>query len=1006
MSIRINTILTAGLIISGLNFTVFALDGSAVTPGKTLKKQVTAPVDSDTLTIRYDAEGITPIFISGKIVENTAISQSLRKTDAASRKRNLCRQYLWQISQALRISRPTEELSFIENTDGKVTESNHYKVRQNFKGVPVLGAEATIHLHNDMAHFVGRTIPTPDLNTTPTISAEQAVSTAIAELNNDGIAIRKLNEVEMEILDYSKPTSELIIFPAQDRASFPRLAYQVLVRPNMLDWWELIIDAQTADVLQKLNRTCNAGDTTAIVPDLSGIDRTIHTYFSDKFYLIDASRPMFDASKSQIPNKLTGAIVTYDYQNKYPATSSFNLISSSKNSWDTKAVSAHYNASVAFEYYRTTHGRNSIDGKGGTIRSFINVADEYGRSMDNAYWNGRGMYYGNGSSTFKPLAGALDVAGHELTHGVVEATAALRYIGQSGALNESFADIFGCMIERQNWTIGETIIRSTGSSAKALRNLADPHNGTTKGRTGWQPKTMKEYQKLPNTSSGDNGGVHVNCGIPSHAYYLFSEEIGKEKAERVFYRTLTTYLSASSQFADLRVGSRLACEELHGKGSPEDSALIMAFDSVGILDNTQSFEHVADLPVNPGREFVLLTAAPPASDGTTLYIADSAFGSLKSISKRSVKFRPSISDDGKRILFVSGDGKLISLDLNGTTAKENVIDSSKTWALCALSRDGKRFAAVRTRNDTSIYIGSISDGSMRKFNLNGPSDKSHAVTGAVNSTALEWNFTGNEVIYDVYNSLSGQGGYGLTFWDIGFLRSWDLDSNKFGDGEVLKLFSNLGDGISVGNPTYSKNSPNIIAYENVDNTTGMTTVMTMNMENRKTTTIATPSFPGYPSYSKRDDKIAFSTINNRDTVISVIKVKADKQTADGNATVTIRKMKWAIYFADGSRSLIPTHRRQPVVKQALPHSKPDLVILPCKGALMATIVGARQLPVRISIVRVDGKTVHRETVFAGSDRVPYTWNGKTGSGSSLGHGMYLVRMETPQGALARKMFIY
>jgi Zn-dependent metalloprotease len=1006
MSLRINISLMAGLIISGLNALCFALDGPVKTSRNSLEKLKMSPVPSDTLIIRYDAEGTTPIFISGKISENPSATPSLKKTDAASRKRVLCRQYLSQISTALRIAHPAEELSIDGETNDNESGTAHYKIRQKFKGIAVLGAEATLHLHDDMAEFVGRTIPTPDLTTIPTISAGQAVTAALSELLSDGILIREFNADEMEILDYSKPAVKLIIFPPQQASSAPRLAYQVLVRPNMLDWWECVIDAQSAEVLLKYNRTCDVGDTTANVRDLSGTQRLIHTYLSDKFYLIDASRPMYSASKSQIPNKLTGAIVTYDYQNKYPATSSFNLISSTQNTWDAKAASAQYNAAIAFEYYRTTHNRNSIDGNGGTIRSFINVADQNGKAMDNAYWNGRGMYYGNGSTLFTPLAAALDVAGHELTHGVVEATAALRYIGQSGALNESFADIFGCMIERENWTIGESIVRS-GSSSKSLRDLSNPHNGAAKGKSGWQPQSMSEYQKLPNTSTGDNGGVHVNCGITNYAYFLFAKAVGKETAERVFYRTLTTYLNASSQFADLRISSRLACGELYGKGSPEDSALISAFDSVGILDNTQPFEHIADLPVNPGKEFVLLTAAPPASDGTTLYIADSLFGSLKSISKRPVKFRPSISDDGKKILFVSGDGKLISLDLNGTTATEIVIDSSKIWSLCALSRDGLRFAAVRSKTDTAIYIGSINGGSMRKFNLNGPADNnSHAVTGAVNSTALEWNFSSDEVIYDVYNSLAGQGGMGLTFWDIGFLRSWDPDSNSFGDGEVNKLFSNLGDGISVGNPTFSKNSPNIIAYENVDNTTGMTTVMTMNMENRKTTTVATPSFPGYPSYSKRDDKIAFSTINGSDTVISVVKLKTDKQTADGSPTVAIRKMKWAIYYATGTRALTPTNTQQQAMKQSQPVTKPDLKIISCKGVLTATISGATQLPVRISIVSMDGKTMYHERVLAGSDCVPYTWNGKTDSGTRLGHGMYFIRMKTPRGAVARKMFFY
>jgi hypothetical protein len=117
-------------------------------------------------------------------------------------------------------------------------------------------------------------------------------------------------------------------------------------------------------------------------------------------------------------------------------------------------------------------------------------------------------------------------------------------------------------------------------------------------------------------------------------------------------------------------------------------------------------------------------------------------------------------------------------------------------------------------------------------------------------------------------------------------------------------------------------------------------------------------------------------------------------------------MKWAIYFANGTRALIPTNRQQQVAKQSPFVSKPDLVILQSHNGLMATIAGAKHIPVHISIVRVDGKAIYRETVFPNSDRVPYSWSGKTPSGSSFGHGMYLVRMETSRGAVAKKMFIF
>ncbi|HEX2957890.1 MAG TPA: M4 family metallopeptidase [Chitinispirillaceae bacterium] len=997
-------------VVTGFLITVFLCTSSTYTmnatpraANSTLKKQVAAPLRSDSLTIQYDSKQHLPIFISGKISENNTVSPTLKKADFAAYQKKCCHTFLSQISHVLKISNSEEELIVNQNDDAAgSSEITHYKICQRYRGMRVLGAEATIHLHNDHAEFIGHTVATPTVSLIPTISKEQAISFAVEDLKGAGVSFQEFSPEEKVYLDYDKPVCELIIAPSKENGAIDCIAYQVLIRPDMLDWWEYLINAHTGEVVLKYNRTCDAGDATANVRDLSGTQRLIHTYQTDRYYMIDASRPMFNSSKSQIPNKLTSAIVTYDYQNRYPATSSFNLISSTNNTWDPKAVSAQYNASVAYEYYRTTHGRNSIDGKGGSVLSFINVAEQNGAAMDNAYWNGRGMYYGNGSKVFNSLAAGLDVAGHELTHGVVEATAALRYVGQSGALNESFADIFGCMIERQNWKMGETVVKPGVYSSNAMRDLSNPHNGVTRGKQGWQPQSMQEYQNMPNTTAGDNGGVHVNNSIPNYAYYLFATAVGKEKAERVFYKTLTAYLSASSQFADLRIGARLACEELYGKETEETKALATAFDSVGVFDDTQPFDHVEDIPVNPGKEYVLLAAAPPASDGTTLYIADSAFGSLKGISKRKLEFRPSVSDDGKMVLFVSSDKKLIALTLNGTNATEKVIDSLHTWSRCAVSRDGLQYAAVREINDTSIYIGKMRGGNLQRFSLNGPANSSQGVSGAVMSTALEWNFKGDNVIYDVYNSLSGPNGTRLTNYDIGFLRGWDPDSNSFGDGEVSKLFNNLAEGISVGNPTFSKNSPNIIAYENIDDLTGSISVVTMNMENRKTVTIANVAFPGYPSYSKKDDKIAYSTINGNDTVVSVVKVKGDKQTVDGSSSIAIRKMKWAVYFAMGSRQLTPVYRKvMPVITAA--GSKLGIEVLSSRSVVRTMICGADNTPVQISISRSDGKVVHRERMFIAGPKVPYNWNGKTANGNQLGTGVYFMRLQTPKTIAVKRI---
>ena len=188
-------------------------------------------------------------------------------------------------------------------------------------------------------------------------------------------------------------------------------------------------------------------------------------------------------------------IWTIDAFNTSPTLNSFRYdhVKSSNNSWSNRtAVSAHYNGAQAYEYFRNTHNRNSVNGSGGNLISFINVADENGRPMDNAFWNGKFMFLGNGDQAFKILARAKDVTGHEMSHGVIQNTANLEYYGESGAMNESFADVFGAMIDRDDWLIGEDVVQTSAFPSGALRNMRDPHNGGNSSNYWWQPKHVNE----------------------------------------------------------------------------------------------------------------------------------------------------------------------------------------------------------------------------------------------------------------------------------------------------------------------------------------------------------------------------------------------------------------------------------------------------------------------------------------------------------------------------------
>ncbi|MCB0574365.1 MAG: M4 family metallopeptidase, partial [Saprospiraceae bacterium] len=331
----------------------------------------------------------------------------------------------------------------------------------------------------------------------------------------------------------------------------------------------------------------------------------------------------------------------------------------------------------------------SIDGVGGNILAFVNVSESNGASMENAYWNGAAMWYGKGGSTFQELARGLDVGGHEMTHGVVEKTANLVYQSESGALNESFADIFGAMIDRDDWQIGEDVMQP-GTNA-ALRSLQDPHNGVSSNSPWWQPKHVNEQYN----GSQDNGGVHINSGIPNHAFYLFAIQasVGKDKAEQVFYKALRDYLVKSSKFVDLRIAVLQAANELYG--SAVANAAASAFDQVGILGSSPGGNYLGQLQVNPGDDYILCVS----NDYKNLDLAIGNGTVLGTIYNQGLKSRPSITDNGSQIVFVNAAGHIITVDMVYTQTDiiptvNPPISAAPVWRNAAISKDGRFVASL------------------------------------------------------------------------------------------------------------------------------------------------------------------------------------------------------------------------------------------------------------------------------------------------------------------------
>ena len=254
-----------------------------------------------------------------------------------------------------------------------------------------------------------------------------------------------------------------------------------------------------------------------------------------------------------------------------------------------RAVNEAYDgAGATYDLYSKVFGRNSIDDRGMRLDSTVH----YGRKYDNAFWNGQQMVYGDGDGElFNRFTIAIDVIGHELTHGITQYEADLDYQGQSGALNESLSDVFGSLVKQwkrgqaakdADWLIGKGLL-APGVKGKALRSMKEPgtaYDDSVLGKDP-QPGHMKDYVR----TEDDNGGVHINSGIPNRAFYETAIRLGGNawvKAGKIWYVTLRDKLRPRSSFADAARLTLATAKEIYGASSLEQKAVLAGWAAVGI----------------------------------------------------------------------------------------------------------------------------------------------------------------------------------------------------------------------------------------------------------------------------------------------------------------------------------------------------------------------------------------------------------------------------------------
>lgn len=439
----------------------------------------------------------------------------------------------------------------------------HLKLQQRFNGVRIKGKQLIFHFddENNLYCINGNYVCTPEISTTPILTAEQAEILARE-------AFMQSSKAGISWLE-----SELLIIPDEGEIY---LTWTFTIQGIRIDEaWDISICARTGEFVRRMSHIHTDGPVTGSGTGVNGATRTLNLYqMGSSYKCVDATKPMFGGTL------YNGVIITKDMGHgeleAYADTVKPIVSSSSTTISDPAAVDAHYFHCAVYDFYQTSSSWNSFDNAGHSIRSYVHMGTDY----NNAFWSSlvTSFFYGDGNgSIFKPLSGGADVVCHEFQHGVTSFTANLEYRMQPGALNEAYSDIAASTFD-PDWEIGEDIT-GPGFGGSAMRFMDNPHACDPP-----MPAHMSEYNNLP--ESMDHGGVHINCSIPSLAYAkMVDEHLGRSRGWEIWFRALRLYLTETSQFADGAVNVLRAAEDLYGSAgdwSSIESAICDGFSDVGL----------------------------------------------------------------------------------------------------------------------------------------------------------------------------------------------------------------------------------------------------------------------------------------------------------------------------------------------------------------------------------------------------------------------------------------
>ena len=463
----------------------------------------------------------------------------------------------------------------------------HERLNQMYEGLPVFGGQVIRQMDGrSLVSISGGVYGGIAISTTPALRPEAAGERAVLAAGASAVISKE---------------AVLGVLARQDGSYV--LAYKLQVR-SLFDMREYYVNANSGDI----ERSDSDIKTQGIIGKGTGVlgdtKKLSVASIAGSFRTDDALRPAreltfdFRGNIARLTNFLNTVNVTTS-----------DIAVDSDNVWtDTAVVDAHVYQGWTYDYYFKRFGRRGLDDRNLEIWGIVHPiarasapsqpADIVGIFINNAGYFGDGiMIYGDGDGRiFDYLAGGLDVVGHELSHGVTDYSSQLEYLDESGALNEAFSDIMGASVEafyqpagtgplKADWLIGEDVTRAFPGYVRSLNNpaaIGDPDHYSLRQFIG---------------TSIDNGGVHTNCTIATHAFYLAIaggtnrvSGIGvtgvgfdnRDRIERIFYRGFVFHLGPNARFSDARAATLQAATELYGAGSNERAQVALAWTAVGV----------------------------------------------------------------------------------------------------------------------------------------------------------------------------------------------------------------------------------------------------------------------------------------------------------------------------------------------------------------------------------------------------------------------------------------